>query len=198
MIVSSGDSCPKVVLVGDSGAGKTSIAHAYTKSTATVKPTITATALRACRERVGNIDVCFDLWDTAGQEAYKCLVPIYARGAALAIVVFDRTSKTSYDSVTFWVDFLKANVSIDHMLVVGNKSDLPPLVSTETASTWAAELGADYIETSAKVGTNIDALFQLVAKRVAIWQGQMADPQRRMADDLPIEKPGSTPCACMI
>jgi small GTP-binding protein len=180
------DSCPKVVLVGDSGAGKTSIAHAYTKSTASVKPTITATALRACREKIGNKEVYFDLWDTAGQENYKCLVPVYARGAVLAILVFDRSSKISFTNLSYWVGFLKTNVSIDNLLVVGNKCDLIPQVSTQDAIEWCQEIGADYVEASAKTGAQIDVLFQQVAKKVAEAETQVADPQARLDEKPPV------------
>jgi small GTP-binding protein len=165
MIVPHRDSPPKVVLVGDSGTGKTSIAFCYVKSTAAVKPTITANAFQ-CHEWVGGRECHFDLWDTAGQESYKCLVPVYARGAVLALVVFDRTSRDSFDNLSFWSEFLKSDVAIDNILVVGNKSDLPPGVSTQDAQNWCAQAGAEYIETSAKTGTNIDALFQTAAKKV--------------------------------
>jgi small GTP-binding protein len=201
MRAGGGDPCPKVVLVGDSGAGKTSIAHAYTKSTASIKPTITATALRACHEKVGNREVCFDLWDTAGQENYKCLVPVYARGAVLAILVFDRASKLSFTNLAYWVDFLKANVAIDNLLVVGNKCDLPAEVSNDDALAWCHEIGADYIETSAKTGAQIDVLFQTVAKKVVAAEMQIADPQARTGPLTQIvvvkdEGEEKTNCAC--
>jgi small GTP-binding protein len=157
---------PKVVLVGDSGAGKTSIANAYTKGPSATKPTITATALRGCRERLGNTEVCFDLWDTAGQESYKCLVPIYARGAVLALLVFDKASLLSFKNLSYWIDFLKLDVGIDSLIVVGNKTDLPAEVTKEEARILCREIGADYVETSAKFGTQIDALFQMVARKV--------------------------------
>jgi small GTP-binding protein len=196
-----GDSCPKVVLVGDSGTGKTSIANAYTKSTAGVKPTITATALRACRAKVGNKEVCFDLWDTAGQENYQCLVPVYARGAVLAILVFDRSSKITFTNLSYWVSFLKTNVAIDNLLVVGNKCDLPAEVSTQDAIEWCQETGADYIEVSAKTGAKIDVLFQQVAKKVAEAETHFADPQARTEEKPRIvlanadtENEGNCPC----
>jgi small GTP-binding protein len=159
------DSPPKVVLVGDSGTGKTSIAFRYVKSTAAVKPTINVNAFH-CHERVGGRECHFELWDTAGQESYKCLVPIYARGAVLALIVFDRSSRDSFDNLAVWSEFLKSDVAIDNILVVGNKSDVPPTVSTADAQNWCSQAGAEYIETSAKTGANIDALFQTAAKKV--------------------------------
>jgi small GTP-binding protein len=193
------DSYPKVILVGDSGAGKTSIVHAYTHSTSNVKPTITATALRACCERVGTRDVYFDLWDTAGQENYKCLVPVYARGAVLAILVYDRASMISFTSLTGWVDFLKTNVAIDHLLVVGNKSDLVPEVITADALAWSQEIGADYVEISAKTGSQIDVLFQMVAKKVAAVELEIADPQSRLVESTRIvrmDENAASGCGC--
>jgi small GTP-binding protein len=156
---------PKVVLIGDSRAGKTTIAHCYTKTHSYIRPTITANSVH-CVERVDNHEVQFDLWDTAGQEAYKCLVPVYARAATLALLLFDRTSRATFGSLPGWLSFLKKDVAIDNILVVGNKTDLTPEVGTEEAEEWTARNGAEYIETSAKTGSSIDLLFQLVAKKV--------------------------------
>jgi len=165
------ESYPKVVLVGDSGAGKTSISHCYTKSTASIKPTITANSVH-CTERIGGKEIRFDLWDTAGQDSYKCLVPVYARDAVLAIVVFDRSAHSSFDNLSYWSEFLKNDVAIDSFIVVGNKSDLASEVTTEEAEKWCQANLAEYVETSAKTGAKIDVLFQMVAKKVAALTGE--------------------------
>jgi small GTP-binding protein len=161
----------KVVLVGDSGGGKTSIASFYAKSSAPIKPTITANSLH-CTERIDGREVHFELWDTAGQESYKCLVPVYARGAVFALVVFDRSSRDSFENLGSWAEFLKSDVEIENFLVVGNKSDLAPAVTTQEASDWARLMSADYVETSAKTGANIRLLFQMVARRVVAAEGE--------------------------
>jgi small GTP-binding protein len=133
-------------------------------------------------ERVGGRDVCFDLWDTAGQESYKCLVPVYARGALLALIVFDRHSRQSFDSLLHWSEFLRNDVALDNFLVVGNKSDLPPETTSDEARQWCETCRADYIETSAKTGSQIDVLFQLVAKKVLELTAETMRMQRWPSD----------------
>jgi small GTP-binding protein len=189
------ESPPKVVLVGDSGAGKTSIVHHYKKLPANTKTTITGSSSQ-CTERVGGRAVHFDLWDTAGQENYKCLVPIYAREAVLALIVFDRNSRPSFESLSYWSEFLRNDVALENFIVVGNKSDLTPETTTKEAQQWCQTCGADYIETSAMTGSQITALFQLVAKKVLELTSDTMKMQRRPSDSgvillnaKPLEKP---------
>jgi Ras-related protein Rab-5C len=193
---SARDSPSKVVLVGDSGGGKTSIAYFYAKSSAAIKPTITANSVH-CTERVGDREVHFELWDTAGQESYKCLVPVYARGAVLALVVFDRASHDAFENLGYWAEFLKSDVAIENFLVVGNKSDLAPAVTTQDAGDWARLMNAEYVETSAKTGANIDVLFQKVARRVIAAEGEkkcwLATAE---ATELVSDAPERKKCAC--
>jgi small GTP-binding protein len=125
-----------------------------------------------CSERVRGKEVRFDVWDTAGQETYRCLVPVYARGAVLALVVFNRSSRLTFESLSSWSEFLRNEVKIDTFLIVGNKSDLEPKVSTEEARNWCNDNDAEYIETSAKTGFQIELLFQIVAKNVLSLVGE--------------------------
>jgi small GTP-binding protein len=184
------------VLVGDSGGGKTSIAYFYAKSSATIKPTITANSVH-CTERIDDQEVHFELWDTAGQESYKCLVPVYARGAVLALVVFDRASHDSFDNLGYWAEFLKRDVAIENFLIVGNKSDLTPAVPSQDAGDWARLMNAEYVETSAKTGANIDLLFQKVARRVIVAEGERKCWQATaQATELVHDGPEKMKCAC--
>jgi small GTP-binding protein len=193
------ESSLKVVLVGDCGVGKTSITRYYTKSPASNKPTVTANSVH-CLERVGGCDVRFDLWDTAGQESYKCLVPVYARGEVLALVVFDRSSQDSFRHLSYWSEFLKNGVALDNFIVVGKKSDLAPETTNEEVQQWCEACGADYIETSAKTGSHIDSLFQLVARKVLALTRETMRMQRRPSDSgiilLNAKAPRKTFCPC--
>jgi small GTP-binding protein len=110
--------------------------------------------------------VRFDVWDTAGQESYKCLVPVYARGAMLALVVFDRSARLAFESLSSWSEFLKNEVKIDNFVIVASKNDIEPKVPTNKAVKWCNEHTADYIEKSAKTGFQIELLFQIVARNV--------------------------------
>jgi Ras-related protein Rab-5C len=111
--------------------------------------------------------VKFEIWDTAGQERYHSLAPMYYRGAAVAIVVFDITHPASFDRAKKWVTELRANVSNSGIVIalVGNKIDLEEdrQVNQEDAKSYAEESGLLYFEASAKTNVNVTEIFDAVA-----------------------------------
>ena len=113
--------------------------------------------------------VGFKIWDTAGQEKYRSLAPMYYRGAAAAILVYDITKPGSFTALQEWVVELKNNAPTDLVLAVcGNKSDLEldRIVERSTAEKYSRDIGAIYIEASAKNGDKVQRLFEDVAKLV--------------------------------
>ena len=115
--------------------------------------------------------VGFKIWDTAGQEKYRSLAPMYYRGAAAAILVYDITKPSSFTALQEWVVELKNNTPKDLVLAVcGNKSDLEldRIVERSTAEKYSRDIGAIYIEASAKNGDKVQRLFEDVAKLVPI------------------------------
>ena len=110
--------------------------------------------------------VRLQLWDTAGQERFRSLIPSYIRDSSAAVVVYDVTSRPSFTATARWVEEVRAERGGDVVVaLVGNKSDLVDKrqVSIEEGAARAAELGALFIETSAKAGFNVSALFKKVA-----------------------------------
>jgi len=110
-----------------------------------------------------------ELWDTAGQERYRSLAPMYYRGAAAAVVVFDVTSRESYEGAKQWVRELQKKMDKGIVIALAaNKCDLAArrTVDRDEAEIYAGEMGLLYAETSAKDATNIDQLFIDVAMRV--------------------------------
>jgi small GTP-binding protein len=109
----------------------------------------------------------FNIWDTAGQEKYRSLAPMYFTGAHLAILVFDITSRPSFQILDEFYDLLQQRAPEDCIYVlVGNKLDLDEgrQVGRQEAEEYRMRIGADYyFETSAIKGTNIKELFQTVA-----------------------------------
>merc|ERR1711861_88433 len=109
------------------------------------------------------------IWDTAGQEKYHSLAPMYYRGAAAAIIVYDITKKSSFGKLKEWVKELTTmgppNIVI---AVAGNKSDLEDKreVDTEMAAKYANEIGAVFRETSAKVNSNVADIFNEITTRL--------------------------------
>nr|AAM22471.1 small GTP-binding protein [Babesia gibsoni] len=131
------------------------------------------------------ITIKFDIWDTAGQERFKSIAPIYYRGSACAIVVLDISSPSSLQHAASWVKQLRASNDNDLIvMVVANKVDLLGK-SEENAHTlanareYAKENSLLFVETSAKTGQNISAVFEILASEI------LKNPQR-------FEKPSVT------
>mmetsp|Transcript_32836 Transcript_32836/g.78180 ORF Transcript_32836/g.78180 Transcript_32836/m.78180 type:complete len:198 (-) Transcript_32836:86-679(-) len=160
----------KVVLLGDTGVGKSSLVLRFV--TNNFKPYSESTigaSFMAKMMIIDNTPIKYQIWDTAGQEKYHSLAPMYYRGAAAAIVVFDITRATSFATLKSWVRELKQQGPEDIVIAIaGNKSDLAPQreVEEEDAREYAAEIGAIYIETSAKADTNVKQLFVDIAMRL--------------------------------
>jgi small GTP-binding protein len=121
------------------------------------------------RLRSFGIDVNLDIWDTAGQERFHALAPMFYRDAQGALVVFDLTDSRSQSSVRQWITELR-QARGDHcsLVVVGNKSDLHDQRSKAAAETrnYAEQNTIEYFETSAKQGTNVDAAFLALVKKM--------------------------------
>lgn len=116
------------------------------------------------------------LWDTAGQERFRTLIPSYIRDAAVTVVVYDVTSRSSFASVDQWVADVREERgdSIDDVILVlvGNKADCGEAerqVSSDEGESKAHELGVRiFMETSAKSGQNVKALFMRIAGALPI------------------------------
>lgn len=112
--------------------------------------------------------VRLQLWDTAGQERFRSLIPSYIRDSHVAVIVYDITSKKSFDLTDKWIEDVKAERGDDVILcLVGNKNDLVDSrqVSVGDGEKKAKSLGCQiYIETSTKLGYNVKNLFKKIAK----------------------------------
>ncbi|TKY48152.1 Ras-related protein RHN1 [Spatholobus suberectus] len=161
----------KLVLLGDMGTGKTSLALRFVKGQfyPNQEPTIGAAFFTQILS-LSEATVKFDIWDTAGQERYHSLAPMYYRGAAAAIVVYDMSSVDTFVRAKKWVQELQRHGNQKSvMALVANKCDLEPKreVETEAGEQFAQENGMFYMETSAKTAENINELFCEIAKRLA-------------------------------
>ena len=113
--------------------------------------------------------IILNLWDTAGQERFKSLIPSYIKDSAVAIIVFDVTSRESFESVEKWIEDARALREDDVLLILaGNKTDMHDRrqVSYEEGQKYAHKMNLLYFETSAKTGQNIKILFNELAKKL--------------------------------
>eukprot|EP01138_Halocafeteria_seosinensis_P001305 gb/GECG01001340.1/.p1 GENE.gb/GECG01001340.1/~~gb/GECG01001340.1/.p1 ORF type:complete len:203 (+),score=35.40 gb/GECG01001340.1/:1-609(+) len=157
----------KVVLVGDTGVGKTSIVTNFVTGQFDkfAEPTIGA-AYHSKIMKTPQGEVKFQIWDTAGQEKYHSLIPMYYRGAYAAIIVYDVCRKSSFDMLGHWHEELTKTASSDVKIVIaGNKADNNEnrQVDREVGERFAQDIEADFFEVSAKEGSNIRELFKSVA-----------------------------------
>ncbi|XP_042381581.1 ras-related protein RHN1-like [Zingiber officinale] len=161
----------KLVLLGDVGTGKTSIVLRFIKGQYfDCQESTIGAAFFSQVISLNEATVKFDIWDTAGQERYHSLAPMYYRGAAAAIVVYDISNMESFIRGQKWVQELQrqGNPYLT-MALVANKVDLEAKrkVKSEEGLQYAQEHGLFFIETSAKTAENINELFYEVAKRLA-------------------------------
>ena len=163
--MTSGDTTPtfKVVFVGDTTVGKTSIIHRFLHLDEATTSTLGATSTRVDTSFDGQAMV-MNVWDTAGQDNFRNLVPIYAKGSQAAVIVFDQSKLESFEHVKDWYDYLNAHVQNLRIVLAANKSDKPPEVDFNVVYQWASDHNIELIKTSAKDGTNIEALFDTVSK----------------------------------
>ena len=169
----------KVVFLGDSGTGKSSIITQYVHKTFLSNPVASVGASFLCvTVTVNDRKVELALWDTAGQEAYRGLTPMYYRNSVVAILVFDITSADSFAGIPNWIKEIRSNCDNNIIIVLcGNKSDMreAQTVSTEDAEKLAAEFQVPYVETSAKTGEAIGMLIELAVRRVMETRPEVLD-----------------------
>lgn len=159
----------KVVIVGESGVGKTSIINLYVKGKFSERNEVTlgGSFLQAKVPIKSGQVVKLDVWDTAGQERYRSMINMFYRNATAAMIVFDVTNMDSFRQCEFWVRKLLDQEPNCSLFLVANKSDLvEKAVDAELAKTFAQTNNMKFITTSAKNNENVQELFRKVAESV--------------------------------
>ncbi|KAF3435902.1 hypothetical protein FNV43_RR22994 [Rhamnella rubrinervis] len=160
----------KIVLIGDSAVGKSNLLSRFAcnefdqHSKATIGVEFQTQVVE-----IDGKEVKAQIWDTAGQERFRAVTSAYYRGAVGALVVYDISRKSTFESVKRWLDELTTHcdTTVARMLV-GNKCDLENIrdVSVEEGKGFAEEEGLFFMETSALDSTNVQAAFEIVIREI--------------------------------
>ena len=158
----------KVILVGDTNVGKTSIIRRYTKGQfCNINLTTVANSFSNKIININDQNINLQIWDTAGQERYRAISEIFFRNTDAIIFVYDITSKKSFDEISnFWYKSANENIKPKPILAIaGNKCDLfdREEVDDEEVKNFAEKNNIIFEKTSAFTGIGIDSLFQKVA-----------------------------------
>jgi len=168
----------KLLMIGDSGVGKTCLLLRYANDS--FSPTFITTI--GIDFKIKNIDIDgtkikLQIWDTAGQERFRTITTSYFRGAQGILLVYDVTDRRSFESIRNWISQIQQHADVHvNKILVGNKCDLEDKrdVSKEQGEEMAEHYGVRFLETSAKVSNNVEQAFTMMTReiknRVAVVQ----------------------------
>lgn len=189
----------KLLLIGDSGVGKTCILFRFSDDAfnSTFISTIGIDFKIKTIELHGK-KIKLQIWDTAGQERFQTITTSYYRGAMGIMLVYDITQSSSFGNINKWLrnieDHATDNVA---KLILGNKCDMEArrVVPTEQGEQLAKSKGLKFLETSAKANINIDKAFTMIAEDIL---QKTPNPSLRPVDPIinPSESTSSSGCAC--
>lgn len=159
----------KLLIIGDSGVGKSSLLLRFADNT--FSGSYITTIGVDFKIRTVTVDgerVKLQIWDTAGQERFRTITSTYYRGTHGVIVVYDVTSGESFANVKRWLHEIEQNCEEVNKVLVGNKNDAPDrkVVLTEDALRFAEQMGVQLFETSAKDNINVEDMFLFVTRKV--------------------------------
>lgn len=160
----------KIVVIGDSAVGKSNLLSRFARDEFdhNSKATIGVEFQTQVVEVEGK-EIKAQVWDTAGQERFRAVTSAYYRGAVGALIVYDISRRTTFDSIKRWLDELNTHcdTTVARMLV-GNKCDLENIreVSVEEGKALAEDEGLFFIETSALNSTNVKTAFEIVIREI--------------------------------
>nr|MDO8134441.1 Rab family GTPase [Candidatus Njordarchaeum guaymaensis] len=169
----------KVILVGDAAVGKTSIVNKHLTSAIKEKyfPSLGANVATKDYDIAGS-HVTLKIWDIAAQEKFSWVRQKYYMMAKAGIIVYDVTKPGTFENVRFWFADLKTYLPDKiPMILIANKIDLPAIVDMKAGQRLADEIGAEFIETSAMTGENIQKAFERITE--TLLASAPSSPQKK-------------------
>ncbi|XP_014676662.1 PREDICTED: ras-related protein Rab-1A [Priapulus caudatus] len=193
----------KLLLIGDSGVGKSCLLLRFADDTYT--ESYISTIGVDFKIRTIELDgktIKLQIWDTAGQERFRTITSSYYRGAHGIIVVYDVTDQESFNNVKQWLQEIdRYACDTVNKLLVGNKCDLTTkkVVDYTTAKEYSDQLGIPFLETSAKNSTNVEQAFMTMAAEIKNRMGPVASPADgkqnvRINSSTPVKQSGGGCC----
>lgn len=170
----------KLLLIGDSGVGKTCLLFRFSEDA--FNTTFISTIGIDFKIRTIELNgkrIKLQIWDTAGQERFRTITTAYYRGAMGIMLVYDITSEKSFENIKNWIRNIEEHASSDvEKMILGNKCDMNDrrLVSKERGEKLAIDYGIKFLETSAKTSINVEEAFFTLTRDI------MARLNRKMND----------------
>ena len=166
----------KVLLLGNSDVGKSSLLLRYVDSvwSDTFVPTIGAD-FKVKTIEIDGKKVKLQIWDTAGQERFRTVVSTYFRGAHGIFLIYDITNRDSFKNLENWLIEIEKNASENVLkILIGNKNDLEDErdIASDEGKAFANRNGMQFIETSAKMNTNVNEAFETLGKLMIEFNSQ--------------------------
>ena len=180
----------KIIVVGDSGVGKSCLTMKGTKNhfEECYSPTV-GFEFFTFNIKIDDKNIKLQIWDTCGQEAYRSLITSFYRNASLAILVYSIDNQNSFDNIEAWLNEIKSQANPEtKVFLIGNKTDLEDQrqIPIETAMVFSTEHSFNYfIETSAKTGFNAQNVFIQAAKELYITHLEYKDRASRVGSLAP-------------
>lgn len=178
----------KIVVVGDSGVGKSNILSRYIKNEFDLESKTTLGVEFAAKTiEVEGKSIKTQIWDTAGQERFRAIATTYYKGAVGALLCYDITRESTFENLEKWLKEIR-DYTEPHtcLLLIGNKCDLSHLraIKQDEAASFAEKHNMAYLETSALDSTNIELAFESLTKE--IYNLLNADAEKRKMSNIKI------------
>lgn len=179
----------KLLLIGDSGVGKSCLLLRFSEDSFTSSfITTIGIDFKIKKLLLNDKWVKLQMWDTAGQERFRTITSAYYRGAMGILLVYDITDEASFNNIRNWMKNIEEHASdnVDKILV-GNKSDMAEerrAVSYNSGKALADEYGIPFLETSAKDNVNVEQVFTAIA--LDVMQRQQQEQSRQVEETLPM------------
>ena len=160
----------KIIFMGDAGVGKTSIINRIVDNPFSESYEMSiGVDFMSKNLRYHGQNIKLQIWDSAGQEKYKGLIPSYVRNSSIVFVVYDVSLESSFNNISFWINFIKS-IENTTIILCGNKIDLTTReVQTNEGEQFASKEGIPFFEVSAKSNINIKLMFYSVVSNLPIF-----------------------------